>query len=45
MTFFYLKTTKEFLEPFADSVTLSDLISIDVKILRNYLKERNSDKD
>jgi hypothetical protein len=41
ITFFYLKTTKEFLEPFADSVVLSDLISIDVKVLRKYLKERS----
>lgn len=45
MTFTHLKITREFIEPFADSVALSDLISIDVKVLRNYLKERRNDKD
>jgi hypothetical protein len=45
MTFWYLKRTREFLEPFSDSVALSDLISIDVKVLRKYLRSRKNDQD
>lgn len=45
MVFLYLKEVREFLKPLDDSIKLSDLLSIDIEILRNYLKERNNDKD
>lgn len=40
MTFFKLKKVREFLEPFCDSITLTDLCSIDTGTINQYLHQR-----
>jgi hypothetical protein len=40
MTFTNLKQVREFLEPFNDSVTLTDLCSIDTGVISDYLHRR-----
>jgi len=40
MTFQYLKRTHKFLEPFKNSITLTDLCSIDIERFKKYQKKR-----